>query len=358
MDGRQEEKLNEGLQEYAKRLRETGQLEGAAYAEMIRFRDAQLMELVSQYAVQTRLDQAAQGIQWMGTIDLSSYCKNDCYYCGLRRDNRFAERYRMSLDTVLDCCERGLEQGITNFLLQGGEDLWYTPERITEMIRKMKKMSGDMTIFLSLGERSRAVYQTWKQAGADGYLLCYQTSDDRFYRRLHPAKMSLLRRKQCLWELKEIGYLVGTGLMVGTPYQRVTNLADEFAFLRQLAPDMMILDIFLASEGTPFEKERNGVLELTYFMMSLLRLSFPKIYMPVAQTVEMLDRNGIVQGIGAGADIIPVDLTPPEQRSRYHCYCRHMMRGKTGIEDMLQFQKNIQEEQYEIAGMHEHISRR
>lgn len=350
--------MNEGLQEYAQRLRMSGQLDASAYGEMIRFRDAELMGLVCKYAMQTRMERAAESIQWLGTIDISSYCKNDCYYCGLRRDNRFAERYRMDLDEILSCCEAGLQQGITNYLIQGGEDLWYTTERVTEMIRGMKKLSKDITIFLSLGEKSRVVYQTWKQAGAEGYLLCYQTSDDRFYHKLHPNKMSLLRKKQCLWELKELGYLVGTGFMIGTPYQRITDLADEFAFLRQLAPDMMIVENFLASDGTPFEKERNGVLDLTYFVMALLRLSFPKLYMPVAQTVEFFDRDGMRQGVRAGADIVPVDLTPEQWRKQYHCYQRAVRRGKIGLENMGDFRRSLQEADYEIAGIHERICRR
>ena len=236
--------------------------------------------------------------------------------------------------------------------------MWYTTERITEMIRGMKKLSKDITIFLSLGEKSRAVYQTWKQAGAEGYLLCYQTSDDRFYHKLHPNKMSLLRKKQCLWELKELGYLVGTGFMIGTPYQRITDLADEFAFLRQLAPDMMMVETFLASDGTPFEKERNGVLDLTYFVMALLRLSFPKLYMPVAQTVEFFDRDGMRQGVRAGADIVLVDLTPEQWRKQYHCYQRAVRRGKIGLENMADFKRSLQEADYEIAGIHERICRR
>ena len=357
--GRKEETtVNEGLQEYAQRLRMTGQLEASVYGEMMRFRDAELTSLVCEYALQTRKERAAEEIQWLGTIDISSYCKNDCYYCGLRRDNRFAGRYRMEAEEIFACCEAGLQQGITNYLIQGGEDLWYTTERVTEIIRGMKRLSKDITILLSLGERSRAVYQTWKMAGADGYLLCYQTSDDRSYHRLHPVKMSLLRKKQCLWELKELGYLVGTGFMIGTPYQRITDLADEFAFLRQLAPDMMMVETFLASDGTPFEKERNGVMDLTYFVMALLRLSFPKLYMPVAQTVELFDRDGIRQGVRAGADMVSVDLTQEQWRQQYHCYRRSAMRGKIGLENIGEFRKSLQEAEYEIAGLDEHICRR
>lgn len=337
--------MDEGLAKYAQRLMAGEWLEEAQYADMIRFRDARLAELLCEYAARTKKQQSGEEIRWLGTIDLSSYCKNNCYYCGLRRDNRFVKRYRMSTDEVVQCCRRGLEQGITRYLIQGGDDLWYTPDRIGEMIRQIRHLSTDVDIYLALGEKSRAVYQKWKAAGAKGYILCHQTAEDRAYHRLHPGNMSLLRRKQCLWELKELGYMVGSGFMIGTPYQRVTGLAEEFSFLRQLAPDMMVLESFIATEGTPFEKERNGMMDLVYFMTSLLRLSFPGLHMPVGQTVQMMDREGTFRAIQAGADMVPVDLTPLEQRNSYHCCKKTMMRGRIGVEDMEFLQGELQKVQ-------------
>lgn len=350
--------MNEGLQEYARRLRVMGQLSSAEYAELIRFRDGDLLQLLCSYAEQIRISRPDPSIMWMGTIDLTSYCKNNCYYCGMRRDNRFAERYRMSTEEVTACCRKGLEHGISSFLLQGGEDLWYTPDVIADMIRSMRSLSEDVTVFLSLGEKSRAVYQKWKEAGAVGYILCHQTANDSFYRKLHPAQMSLLRRKQCLWELKELGYLVGSGFMIGTPYQRVAELADEFAFLRQLAPDIMMVDTFLAAKGTPFEQERNGMPDLTYLMLSLLRLSFPDVYLPVSQTVELVDREGVLRGVQAGADVVLTDLTPEPLRDKYLCFKGRFMRGQTGVEKMEQYCSGLREAHYEIADIHRGPKRR
>lgn len=350
--------VNEGLQEYAHRLRVMGQLSSAEYAELIRFRDGELLQLLCSYTEQIRKSRPDSSIMWVGTIDLTSYCKNNCYYCGMRRDNRFAERYRMSTEEVVACCLEGLEHGISCFLLQGGEDLWYTPDVVADMIRRICSLSEDVTVLLSLGEKSRAVYQKWRDAGATGYILCHQTTNDSFYRKLHPAQMSLLRRKQCLWELKELGYLVGSGFMIGTPYQRVAELADEFAFLRQLAPDIMMVDTFLAANGTPFEQERNGMPDLTYLILSLLRLSFPDIYLPVSQTVELTDREGVLRGVQAGADMVLADLTPEPLRRKYHCFKGRLMRGQTGAGKLEKYRRSLQEAHYEIADIHRRIGQR
>ena len=226
------------------------------------------------------------------------------------------------------------------------------------MIRRICSLSEDVTVLLSLGEKSRAVYQKWRDAGATGYILCHQTANDSFYRKLHPAQMSLLRRKQCLWELKELGYLVGSGFMIGTPYQRVAELADEFAFLRQLAPDIMMVDTFLAANGTPFEQERNGMPDLTYLILSLLRLSFPDIYLPVSQTVELTDREGVLRGVQAGADMVLADLTPEPLRRKYHCFKGRLMRGQTGAGKLEKYRRSLQEAHYEIADIHRRIGQR
>ena len=242
--------MNEGLQEYAKRLRETGQLEGAAYAEMIRFRDAQLMELVSQYAVQTRLDQAAQGIQWMGTIDLSSYCKNDCYYCGIRRSNSEADRYRLSREDILACCREGWELGFRTFVLQGGEDGYYRDEWYEELIRGIKKRYPSCAVTLSVGERTEETYRRWYEAGADRYLLRHETADDSHYRTMHPEEMSPVHRKECLYILKEIGYQVGCGVMVGSPGQGPEQLAQDMtAEIARYQDDMLPAVILIPGKG-------------------------------------------------------------------------------------------------------------
>jgi biotin synthase len=341
--------MNDGIRGLVDNLYRNGRLLEEEYGELIRFRDPETVEYLYERAGRVRERQKGKTISVLGTIDLTSYCKNDCFYCGLRRENRFAHRYRMTEKEVVDCCKKGLDKGVTRFLLQGGDDLQYTPAQIAHIIAAMKELSPEAVIILSLGEKSRSVYQKWKAAGAAGYLLCQETAQDIQYKRIHPANMSLLRRKQCLWELKELGFMVGSGFMVGTPYQRINDLAKEFAFYQQLMPQMLMMGPFLPVEGTPFEQERNGTSDLTCFVIAILRLLFPDVTLSVAQTLEYLDKDGALHGVQAGADMILTDLTPEHLRGRYHPYKKRMQRGSIGVEDLEKTRKQLWEEGYEVV---------
>lgn len=340
--------MSEGLKKLVDKLGQFGVLEEQEYVELIRFRDEETTEYLRRTA--EKQQQSRRGrVYTMGTIDLSSYCKNNCKYCALQRDNRFAERYRMTGEQVLECCRAGIEKGIYSFLIQGGDDLQYTPNQIAEMIAAIRELAPESSVFLALGEKSRAVYKKWRMAGAGGYILCHEASEDGLYKKLHPANMSLLRRKQCLWELKELGYAVGSGFMVGSPYQRVTDLAKEFLFLKQLDPQLILTGPFLPMDGTPFEGERNGTPDITYFVMSILRLSLPGAFIPAAQTLEMIDREGALHAVQAGADIILPDLTPQAMRSQYHCYKKRYIRGEIGMEVLTDKERKLREAGYEIV---------
>lgn len=341
--------MSEGLKKLVDKLEQFGVLEEQEYAELIRFRDEETTEYIFQTAQNLQKQSRRGRVYTMGTIDLSSYCKNNCKYCALQRDNRFAERYRMTREQVLECCQAGIDKGIYSFLIQGGDDLQYTPDQIAEMITAIRKMAPEASVFLALGEKSRTIYQKWRMAGAGGYILCHEASEDGLYKKLHPANMSLLRRKQCLWELKELGYAVGSGFMVGSPYQRVTDLAKSFLFLKQLDPQILLTGPFLPMDGTPFEGERNGTPDMTYFVLSILRLSLPGAFLPVAQTLELIDREGAVHAVQAGADILLPDLTPQDMRSKYHCYKQRYIRGGIGVEVLADKERKLRETGYEIV---------
>lgn len=341
--------MNDGLKALVDRLEQEACLTEQEYAELIRFRDAETVEYMSRCAARVQRQHTKNRLAVMGTVDLSTYCKSDCYYCGFRRDNRFAARYRMTEAEVLECCRRGMERDIHLFLLQGGEDLQYTPEQIGGMIAAIRRRDPGAGVFLALGEKSRSVYRRWKHAGASGYILRHETAQDIYYKKLHPANMSLLRRKQCLWELKELGYLVGSGFMVGSPYQRIADLAKEFLFLRQLMPQLLMVGPFLPMEGTPFEEERNGNSDLTCFLLSLLRLSLPGVILPVAQTLELLDPEGALHAVKAGADLLLADLTPAPLREQYHCYKKRLLRGNVGVEALAEKEKKLREAGYEMV---------
>ncbi len=341
--------MSEGLKKLADKLAQKGRLEEQEYVELLRFHDKETVEYLCQLAGRVQRKDRGGQIQVMGTVDLSSYCKNNCKYCGLRRDNRFARRYRMTVSDVLSCCQEGGSQNIHDFLIQGGDDLSYTPDQIADMIAAILEEMPGTSVFLALGEKSRAVYRKWREAGATGYILCHEAAEDSRYKKLHPANMSLLRRKQCLWELKDLGFIVGSGFMVGSPYQRVTDMAKEFAFLRQLEPQLLLAGPFLPAEGTPFENERNGPFDLTCFVLSLLRLILPQALLPVAQTLELVDRDGALHAVRAGADMLLPDLTPRDLRSRYHCYKKRLMRGNIGVEALANKRRKLQGDGYEIA---------
>ena len=210
-----------------------------------------------------------------GLIEFTNYCKNNCYYCGIRAGNCKAQRYRLTKEEVLSCCAEGYELGLRTFVLQGGEDPYYTDECVCELVEAIRTGFPDCAITLSIGEKSRASYASYKAAGADRYLLRHETADETHYSKLHPEAMSLANRKRCLWDLKELGYQVGAGFMVGSPYQTTENLISDIRFLQELQPDMIGIGPFIHHVDTPFKDKADGTLSLSLRMLSILRLCFP-----------------------------------------------------------------------------------
>jgi biotin synthase len=341
--------MNDAMRRLVDRLETEGVLEPEEFGELIRFRDSETTEYLNLCAQRVRRRYHTQSIHVMGTIDLTTYCKNDCYYCAFQRQNRFFHRYRMDIQQVLSCCREGLEQGISTFLLQGGEDLEYTGEQIADMISAIKQLAPHGKVMLALGEKSRNVYRLWRDAGASGYILRHEAADESLYRKLHPANMSLLRRKQCLWELKELGYDVGSGFMLGIPYQQIADISREFLFLRQLMPQMVLVGPFLPMEGTRFEGQRNGQADLNHFVLSLLCLMMPQVTLPVAQTLELIDKEGYFHGVRSGANMLMVDLTPENFREQYHTYKRRLIRGDISLHSLEDKKIRLGEEGYEIV---------
>lgn len=342
--------MNSGMKELIDRLEQRSSLTEQEYTELIKFRDAESAEYLAERARETRQLRYGRRISFCGLIDLSNYCKNDCFFCGLRRENRFLDRYRMEEEDVLSCCETGYIQGIRSFLIQGGEDLYYTPDKVAHMIQSVKEKYPDCQVVLSLGEKPGKVYGQWLAAGMDGYILRYQTSDESYFKKLHPANMSLLKRKQRLWELKEQGCRLGTGLIVGTPGQKISQLAQELVFLKGLSPWMVMAGPFLSAPNTPFEGERSGNLDITCYFLSILRLMLPEAVLPVATTMAILDRMGNIRGVQSGADVVMPDLSPRKIREEYHCYSKKMLRGSDGREGLVLLRQQLQDAGYEIVG--------
>ncbi len=255
-----------------------------------------------------------------GLIEFTNFCKNNCLYCGLRRGNAHVSRYRLRAEEILDCCGAGYELGYRTFVLQGGEDPVWTPEKVEKLVREIKSRWPDCALTLSLGEFPREVYAAWRAAGADRYLLRHETASADHYRRLHPPEMSFDNRVRCLWDLKELGYAVGCGMMVGSPFQTVENLAADLMFIQELQPDMVGIGPFIPQHDTPFANEKAGTLEMTLYLLSVIRLMLPEVLLPATTALGTIHPRGREMGILAGANVCMPNLSPDDVRGKYAIY--------------------------------------
>ena len=267
-----------------------------------------------------------------GLIEFTNYCKNNCYYCGIRRDNNHADRYRLSKDEMLECCKNGYDLGFRTFVLQGGEDPYYTDERMVDIIRSIKLLYPECAITLSIGEKSRESYALFRKAGADRYLLRHETANEEHYGKLHPASMSLPNRKQCLYYLKELGYQVGAGFMVGSPGQTLDCIAEDLIFLQELKPHMIGIGPFIPHHDTIYANEKAGSVELTLFLLSVIRLMLPKVLLPATTALGTLDPFGREKGIEAGANVVMPNLSPVKNRKLYDLYDNKICTGEEAAE--------------------------
>lgn len=263
-----------------------------------------------------------------GLIEFTNYCRNDCYYCGIRCSNSSADRYRLSQQEIMDCCREGYRLGFRTFVLQGGEDPYYTDEMICCIVSDIKKEFPDCAVTLSIGERTRESYQAYHDAGADRYLLRHETADAEHYSLLHPEGMDLENRKKCLFELKDLGYQVGSGFMVGSPYQTGKSLISDLRFLMELQPDMIGIGPYITHRDTPFRDMRNGSMLLTLRMISILRLIFPYALIPSTTALGTIHPQGRELGLCAGANVVMPNLSPTEVRELYSLYENKICTGE------------------------------
>ncbi|MBR3732833.1 MAG: [Spirochaetales bacterium] len=259
----------------ADKLYKTADLSDEELKSLIETDDQNIAEALRQYADETRRKHYGDKVFLRGLIEISSYCKNDCLYCGLRRSNTHADRYRLSIEDILACCDNGYKLGFRTFVMQGGEDVYYNDDILCGLISEIKSKYPDCAVTLSLGERSLESYTQLKSAGADRYLLRHEAASAELYTKLHPSEMSLDKRKRCLYQLKELGYQVGSGFMVGAPYQTTEHIISDLRFLQQLQPQMIGIGPFIPHHNTPFKDMPNGTLKLTLRLLGILRLLFP-----------------------------------------------------------------------------------
>lgn len=297
------------------------------FALLIDNRNDELANLLFEKAVKARRAYYGNDVYIRGLIEFTNYCKNDCYYCGIRRSNKTVERYRLSPEDILLCCAEGYRLGYRTFVLQGGEDPWYTPERIESLVSAIKKNHPDCAVTLSFGEHPMEVYKKWFDAGADRYLLRHETADDCHYSLLHPPELTLDNRKRCLYDLKEIGYQVGCGFMVGSPYQTTEHIVKDLLFIREFEPDMVGIGPFIPHHATPFKDEKRGSLELTLYLLAIVRLMLPNVLLPATTALGSIDPQGREKGILAGANVCMPNLSPENVRKNYSLYDNKLSTG-------------------------------
>lgn len=320
--------MTDELAALVQKLRREHALDLGEYERLIENRSPELAALLAELSAEERQRIYGDEVYVRGLIELSNHCKNDCLYCGIRRGNARADRYRLSPEEILDCCAEGYALGFRTFVLQGGEDGWFTDDRLCRLIGKIKSAYPDCAVTLSLGERSRDSYERLYQAGADRYLLRHETADPGHYEKLHPGDMSFDNRMRCLGDLRDIGYQVGCGFIVGSPYQTSRILARDLKFVETFKPDMCGIGPFVPHRETPFRDFPRGTAELTCFLLSILRLIYPPMLLPATTALGTIDPVGREKGILAGANVVMPNLSPVKVRRKYELYDNKICTGE------------------------------
>lgn len=341
--------MEEQLQTLVDKLEAQNRLNREEWIQLIEGRTPELAQYIFEKA--RKIQQAYYGtdVYIRGLIEFTNYCKNDCYYCGIRRSNSRAHRYRLSEEQILRCCQQGYTLGFRTFVLQGGEDGYFTDERIVNLVKEIRKNYPDCAITLSIGERSYDSYLALFEAGADRYLLRHETWNEEHYRLLHPPALSAKHRQQCLWDLKKIGYQVGTGYMVGSPFQTAENLADDMLFLEKLNPQMVGIGPFIPHHDTPFKDQAAGTLELTLYMLGLIRLMLPKVLLPATTALGTIDEKGRELGILAGANVVMPNLSPENVRKDYLLYDNKICTGSEAAECRMDLENRMHAIGYQVV---------
>ncbi|MCL2028347.1 MAG: [FeFe] hydrogenase H-cluster radical SAM maturase HydE [Bacteroidales bacterium] len=284
-----------------------------------------------------------------GLIEISNYCRNDCYYCGIRKGNQHVERYRLNKDEILSCCKEGYRLGFRTFVLQGGEDATFSDAWICDTVSEIKRLHPDCAVTLSLGEKSYDSYKAYYDAGADRYLLRHETANAEHYHLLHPNSMSLENRKNCLWDLKKIGYEVGSGFMVGSPHQTTENLIEDLRFLQELQPDMIGIGPYISHQNTPFRDYKNGDLHQCLRLIAILRLMFPYALIPATTALGTIDSEGRELGLKAGANVVMPNLSPVKVRKQYELYDHKICTNEEAAECRMCLENRVAAAGYHIV---------
>ena len=331
------------------KLYETHNLSSEEYKELIDNRNPELAEYLFAKARAVRIANYGYDVYIRGLIEFTNYCRNDCYYCGIRKSNSKAERYRLAKEQILECCALGYDLGFRTFVLQGGEDGYFTDEKIIDLIQAIKAKYPDCAVTLCIGERSYESYKAFFEAGADRYLLRHETANAEHYGKLHPPTLSLNNRKQCLYYLKDIGYQVGCGFMVGSPFQTTECLVEDLLFIKELNPHMVGIGPFIPHHQTPFADKKAGTLELTLFLLGIIRLMLPEILLPATTALGTIHPQGRELGVLAGANVVMPNLSPKSVREKYMLYDNKICTGDEAAECMQCMKKRMENIGYQVS---------
>ena len=331
------------------RLYENRSLTTNEYEQLILGYTPTAAEYLRQKAEQVRQKVYGNDVYIRGLIEISNICKNDCYYCGIRHSNKKCSRYRLTPNEILNCCENGYKLGFRTFVMQGGEDPYFTDDLLCDLITRIKEKYPDCAITLSLGERSYESYKALKNAGADRYLLRHETADDKHYKKLHPGNLSFKNRMECLNNLKELGFQVGCGFMVGSPYQTAKTLAKDLKFIETFKPDMCGIGPYITHKDTPFYNMPSGSFELTLYLLSVVRLIDPYLLLPATTALSTIHPMGRELGIKAGANVIMPNLSPTDTRSKYELYEGKVHSGDEAAESKKSLEKSMKSIGYQVV---------
>lgn len=331
------------------KLRRKRHLSAEEYKSLLVCRDADALKHLQEEAREVTLQQFGNSIFIRGLIEITNRCRNNCYYCGIRKENLSVARYELTREEILDCCREGYALGFRTFVLQGGEAPTVKDDWITGTVAAIRREFPSCAITLSLGEKSREAYEQFFRAGANRYLLRHETRNEEHYRLLHPAEMSSEGRLQCLASLKEIGYQTGTGIMVGSPQQRISHLVEDLLFIEQFHPEMIGIGPFIPHRDTPFAASPPGSIEMTLKLISIFRLMHPEVLLPSTTALATLAPDGRERGILAGANVVMPNLSPREQREKYSLYNNKASLGAEAAEGLHRLEERLANIGYRIS---------
>ena len=331
------------------RLHRDHRLEGSQWLQLFTTPTQEEMEYAKALAREIAVKNFGKTIYFRGIIEFSNICRCDCRYCGIRCSNKKAARYRLTQEDILRCCAEGYEGGFRTFVLQGGEDGWFTDERMCAIIRSIKEAYPDCAVTLSLGERSRQSYEALYAAGADRYLLRHETADEDHYALLHPAGQTLQNRLRCLRDLKDIGYQTGCGIMVGSPGQTPATLAKDMLFMQEFKPQMIGIGPFLPHQDTPFKDEKPGSVKLTLYLLALSRIMLPWVLLPSTTALGTAEGDGRQQGVLAGCNVVMPNLSPADVRKKYMLYDNKAGTDLTAAEGIALLRQQMADIGYDVV---------